>query len=495
MYPARPSDHARREAGRATIGVGADFFEALSVMHPAAEEDRFLDLRGESDDPRRRFALEVVARLREKGFTALWAGGCVRDLIFGEVPTDYDVATDAAPEEVLKIFPRAVAVGISYGVVRALGPKDAGEVEIAAFRRDGDYLDGRRPESVSFGTAEEDASRRDFTINGMFLDPIDGRIIDFVGGRRDLSARLIRAIGDPFQRFREDKLRLLRAVRFAARFDFEIETETKNALAIMADQVVVVAPERIAQELRKMLTHRSRAKALALALETGLLAAVMPEVARMKGLFQGKPVRPDGDLWDHTLLALEHLPRDASFPLAFAALLHDVGKPSAKGLRDRKVTFYQHEIIGRGIAESIARRLRLSNLEKERICWLVENHQALGEATKLREARLKKLLATEGIDELLTLHRADALATDGDTSQVDYCERYLREQPQGPINPPDLITGHDLVRHGLKPGPLFSKILESVREAQLDRVVVSKKEALAWIDRRLAEGFWEAETH
>ena len=482
------------ESARCAVGLMQtrdDWAAAFST--PRLRQGTFVDLHFDSDDARRRFAREVVDRLRAEGFQALWAGGCVRDMLLGIKPTDYDVATNATPEQVLKLFRRAVAVGVSYGVVRALGSKGSGDVEIATFRRDGAYLDGRRPESVTFGSAVEDASRRDFTINGMFLDPIAGDVIDYVKGREDLAARVLRAIGEPTERFQEDKLRLLRGVRFAARFDLDIEGRTREALMNMADQVVVVAPERIAQEFRKMLVHSSRSRALTLAFETGLLAAILPELVPMKGLSQNKPVQPDGDLWDHTLLALDGLGDEPSFPLAFATLLHDVGKPRTKGLQEGKITFHQHEIVGRRIAESICRRLKLSNAERERIEWLVENHQALGEATRLREARLKKLLASAGIDELLALHRADALATNGDTSQVDYCEYYLREQPQGPINPPDLVTGHDLVRHGLKPGPRFSTILEVVREAQLDRVILSKRDALAWIDQKIAEGHWPDE--
>lgn len=441
-----------------------------------------------SSEARRRFAIEVVARLRGAGFEALWAGGCVRDLILGREPSDFDVATDATPERVMALFRRTVPVGVSFGVVRVLGPEDAGEVEVATFRSDGAYVDGRRPETVRFGSPREDAARRDFTINGMFLDPDSNEVIDFVGGRADLRDRILRAIGDPAERFAEDKLRLLRAVRFAARFDLAIEPATRAALVAMADQIHVVAAERIADELRKMLAHPSRARALTLALEVGLVAALWPELAAMEGLFQGKPTQPDGDLWDHTMLVLEHLPEAPSFALALAALLHDVGKPRTRGLQDGRMTFYNHEQVGARIADRIARDLRLSNADRQRVAWLVEHHQYLGEARKMREAKLKRILSAPGIDELLALHRADALATDGDTAEVDYCAFYLRNQPNGPLNPPPLVSGHDLQRHGLEPGPRFAVILDAVREAQLDRVVHSKRDALDWIDRELAAG-------
>lgn len=437
-------------------------------------------------DPRRAFATEVVARLRAAGFSSLWAGGCVRDLLLGHEPADFDVATEATPEQVMGLFRRTVPVGISFGVVRVLGPEGAGEVEVATFRSDGEYRDGRRPESVRYGDARLDAERRDFTINGMFLDPMTGEILDYVGGRADLEARVLRAIGEPEERFTEDKLRLLRSVRFAARFGLTIEPRTLAALRAMAGQVRVVAAERIAQELRRMLVHPTRAKAMDLAMDSGLVAAILPPMARTVGLFQGKPVQPDGDLWDHIKLVLDLLPPNPSFPLAFAALLHDVGKPETKGLNHGRTTFHNHEQVGRAIADRLSRHLKLANAERERVSWLVEYHQYLGEAMKLREAKLKRILAEPGIDELLGLHRADALASTGDAGHVDYCEHYLHEQPAGPINPPPLLNGHDLARHGLRPGPQTRVHLELVREAQLDRLVHSKKEALDWLDRQLA---------
>jgi poly(A) polymerase len=440
-----------------------------------------------SHDPRGRFATEVVSRLRAEGYQALWAGGCVRDLILGHPPTDYDVATDATPEQVRGLFRRTVPVGVSFGVVRVLGPNDAGEVEVATFRSDDAYVDGRRPVSVTYSTPEADASRRDFTINGMFLDPLHGEVIDYVGGREDLHAGILRAIGNPGERFAEDKLRLLRAVRFAARFGLEIEPQTRAAIVAMADQVRVVAAERIAQELKKLLVHRSRAIGIDLAFDVGLVAAILPELVPMKGLFQGKPVQPNGDLWDHTLLVLENLPTEPSVPLAFGALLHDVGKPRTKGLQDGRVTFLHHELAGRRIADEIGRRLRLSNADRERITWLVEFHQYLGEAKSLREAKLKRMLAQSGIEDLLALHRADALASTGDTSQIDYCEWYRREQPNGPLDPPPLVTGHDLARHGLTPGPQFHTLLEMLYEAQLEGHFKSKLEGLEWLDRHRQE--------
>jgi len=439
----------------------------------------------------RDFALDVVQRLRQAGYQSLWAGGSVRDLILGQTPADYDVATDATPEQAMRVLPYpAVTVGISFGVVLVRDPSRQGvEVEVATFRSDGAYVDGRRPESVVFGSPELDAARRDFTINGMFMDPLTGALFDYVGGLADLKRHLLRAIGDPAARFHEDKLRLLRAIRLAARFQLRIEPGTRAALQSMAGQVVSVSAERIAQELRRMLVHQSRTQAMNLALDMGLVAAILPPLVPMKGLFQGKPIQPEGDLWDHTMLVLDLLPSEPGFALAFAALLHDAGKPSTKVFQRGRYDFPNHERAGAGIADRLCRSLKLSNAERERITWLVTFHQYLGEARTLRDSKLKRILAEPGIDDLLALQRADALASTGNTEQVDYCQYYLEVQPAGPINPPPLITGDDLVRHGLKPGAQFATILESTREAQLDGQIHSKLEALDWVDRQLASGW------
>ncbi|SIN98389.1 poly(A) polymerase [Singulisphaera sp. GP187] len=434
----------------------------------------------------REFATEIVGRLRHEGFQAYWAGGCVRDVLLGLEPADYDVATDATPEQVMAIFGRrTIPVGVSFGVVRVRDSRGGGEVEVATFRSDGAYVDGRHPESVVFSSPEQDAERRDFTINGMFSDPFSGEVIDYVGGRADLDARILRAIGDPWARFREDKLRLLRAIRFASRFRLTIDPATESALVTMASQIHVVAAERIAQEFRRMLVHDSRARAMNRLLETGLAAHILPPLLPMKGVFQGKPVQPEGDLWDHVLLVLDLLPPAPSFPLAFATLLHDVGKPRTMATYKGRISFHNHELVGRKIADDLCRRLKLSNTEREQVCWLVEFHQYLGDATRLREAKLKRMLSMPGIDDLLALHRADALASIGESPQVDYCRYYIEAQPSGPINPAPLVTGHDLVRHGLTPGSHFSTILEQIREAQLDRVINSKREALDWLDEHL----------
>jgi poly(A) polymerase len=437
----------------------------------------------------REFAISVVQRLCEAGFEALWAGGCVRDELLGLIPQDYDVATSALPKEVRRLFSRSVAVGASFGVIEVLGPRDLPEpltVEVATFRSDVSYSDGRHPDSVVFASAREDALRRDFTINGMFFDPLKGELVDYVNGQTDLQARILRAIGIPEMRFTEDKLRLLRGVRIAARFGLDIEPATNAALQRMAATINAVSAERIADELRKMLVHPQRVRSMNLLLESGLAAAVLPEILPMRGLPQGSPHAPTGDLWDHVMRVLELLGPSPSFTLALAALLHDVGKPRTAGRTPDRYTFYYHEHVGSRVADEICRRLKLSNAAREQIVWLVEKHQILSDAQHMRTSKLKTLLAHPAIKELLALHRADALASEHSADHVDYCEYLLREWSAGELNPPPLLTGHDLTRHGLTPGPQFKRLLDAVREAQLDGAVHSAREALEIVDQLLA---------
>ncbi len=434
----------------------------------------------------RDFAIAVVRRLREAGHEALWAGGCVRDELLGRVPRDYDVASSARPEEVRKLFRRTVAVGMAFGVVEVLGPKPL-KVQVATFRSDGAYTDGRHPDAVVFSSAREDALRRDFTINGMFFDPLEDRLIDYVEGQEDLKAKVLRAIGDPAARFAEDKLRMLRAVRLATRFELEIEPATLAAIRKMASQIGVVSAERIADELRQLLVHPRRAAGLTLLDQTDLVWPLVPELLPMQNLPQGPPSAPTGDLWQHVLRVLDLLGPEVSFPLALATLLHDVGKPRSVGRTPDRYTFYSHEHIGRRMAEEICLRLKLSNAERERVAWLVEKHQFLADARQMRTSKLKTTLAHPGIGELLALHRADALASDRAADHVDYCEFLLREWTETDLNPPPLLTGHDLTRHGLEPGPRFKELLDAVREAQLEGTITTPGQALQMVDRLSAE--------
>ena len=435
----------------------------------------------------RDFAIDVVRRLRGEGFQALWAGGCVRDQLLGLSPKDYDVATDARPEDVQRLFRRTVAVGASFGVVEVLGP-DRLKVQVATFRADVSYSDGRHPDAVVFASAREDALRRDFTINGMFFDPLENQVVDYVGGRKDLEARVLRAIGEPAARFAEDKLRLLRAVRFAAHYELSLDPATAAAIQAMADQLPVVSAERIAEELRRLLVDPHRARGIQLLDELGLDRAILPELLEMKGVPQGPPDAPTGDLWDHVLRVLDLLGPNPSFPLAFAALLHDVGKRRTVGRTPDRYTFYNHEHVSRRMAADICRRLKLSNAERERIEWLVEKHQFLCDAPQMRKSKLKMILVHPGIHELLALHRADAQASGRGQEHVDFCEQRLREWSADELNPPPLITGDDLVRRGLEPGPHFKAWLDAVREAQLEGTIATPEEAIALVFRLRTEG-------
>jgi putative nucleotidyltransferase with HDIG domain len=441
----------------------------------------------------RDFALEVVQRLRQAGHQALWAGGCVRDELLGKMPKDYDVASDARPEQVRRLFRRTVAVGQSFGVVEVLGPRDRDhpdqpplKVQVATFRSDGAYTDGRHPDAVTFSSPREDALRRDFTINGMFFDPVEGQVIDYVGGRDDLAAGVLRAIGDPATRFAEDKLRMLRAVRIATRFNLTIDPATADAARAMAGQIDAVSAERIAEELRQLLVHPARARGMALMDDLGLVAAALPDLTPMKGQPQGPPGAPTGNLWEHVLRVLDLL-HDPSFPLAFAALVHDIGKPRTVGRTPDRYTFYNHEHVGRRMAGQMCLELRLSTAERERVEWLVEKHQFLCDARHMKTSKLKTTLAHPGIGELLALHRADAEASGRSTDHVEYCEGLLREWGAEELNPPPLLTGHDLTRLGLEPGPAFKRLLDAVREAQLDGTITTPRQALDLVQRLLAE--------
>lgn len=443
----------------------------------------------------REFALDVVRTLQKAGYTALWAGGCVRDELLGLVPQDYDVATSARPEQLRALFRRRNEIGASFGVVQVIGPRgDDGEwltIEVATFRSDVSYTDGRRPDAVVFSSPEEDAKRRDFTINGMFFDPVKSELIDFVGGRADLHAKILRAIGNPVERFTEDKLRILRAVRIATRFDLTIDPATHDAAKRMASEIRVVSAERIAEELRKLLVHSNRARGLRLLRELEQIEPILPELIPTYTLPQGLPDAPTGTLWDHIVRVMECLEAEVSFPLAFAALLHDVGKPRVFARTADKYTFHRHEQVGAEMAERIAERLRLSNVETVRLRWLVEKHMYLADAPTMRPSKLKPILVHPGIRELLALHRADALASGKSLEHVEFCERILRDTPPEELNPPPIVTGEDLIAMGLKPGPDFKRLLDAVREAQLEGRVRTKEQGLELVEELLRE--WQKE--
>ena len=407
----------------------------------------------------RQFALEVVRRLRAADFEAYWAGGCVRDGLLGQEPKDYDVATNATPDQIRDVFGRhrTLALGAAFGVITVLGPRPAGQVEVATFRQDVGYSDGRHPDSVRFSSAREDAQRRDFTVNGLFYDPVAQRVIDYVGGQEDLDRRVIRAVGDPVERFTEDKLRMLRAVRFSAAYEFRLEAKTLEAIRRMASEITVVSPERISTEMQRILVDGNRATGMRLLFETGLAAAILPEVVSSdEKLREG---------FERSLRVIDRF-NGPGFSLVLAGLLHNRGDAAD--------------------AEKVCRRWRLSNRQTDRVTWLVENHVALQGAQTKRWSKLQKVLVTDGIDDLLALSEAECQVSEVDTRDIDWC-RSLLERSAENLDPPPLLTGDDLISHGVVPGPNYGILLQRVRDAQLDEEVRSREEALALVDRMLAE--------
>ena len=434
-------------------------------------------------------ATRVVRELREHGFSAYLAGGCVRDLVLGREPTDYDVATSATPDEVMRIFPRTYAVGAQFGVVLVPVLRDGpqGEranyaIEVATFRSDGLYSDGRHPDQVRFSSdARLDVQRRDFTINGLLLDPLTQEVLDYVGGRRDLELGIIRAIGDPYQRFSEDKLRMLRAVRFAARFGYQIEKQTLDAVRELAAKIHQVSHERIRDEVLKMLTEGRARRAFELLDETGLLEQVLPEVKKMQGVEQPPQFHPEGDVWVHTLMLLEGLPAGCSRTLALGVLLHDVGKPPTFRRAPDRIRFDQHDEVGTKMAEGICRRFRLSNEETDQVCALVANHMRFGAVARMKESTLKRFFRLPQFEEHLELHRLDCLSSHRDLSLYDFAKEKFQTMPAGQIRPAPLITGNDLIAAGYKPGPRFKELLTAVEDAQLERTITTKEEALGLV--------------
>lgn len=430
----------------------------------------------------RNAATRIVRRLRDAGYEALFAGGCVRDQLLGLSPKDYDVATSAPAERVLGLFPGSLPVGVQFGVV--LVPSGPHRTEVATFRRDGTYLDSRHPIEVHFGSAEQDAQRRDFTINGMFFDSIAERVIDYVGGADDLRRGVVRAIGDPAARLEEDKLRMLRAVRFAARLGFTIDDATWAAVRRAAPEIVRITFERIGEEVRMILCEGAARRGFELLHASGLLAAVLPEVAAMEGVEQSPEHHPEGDVWRHTLRLLEQL-RDPSETLAFGALLHDVAKPVCAARRatpaGERITFYGHPERGAEMAVVMLQRLKRSRAAWERVAYLVRNHLRLVNAPQMRTATLKRFLREDGIGELLELARIDALAASGDLQYYEFCRARRAELSHEQMHPPPLVTGHDLIALGHHPGPRLGEILHAVEEAQLEGTLASREDALAWV--------------
>ena len=430
-------------------------------------------------------ATRLVERLRAAGHEALFAGGCVRDRLLGKEAHDIDIATSARPEEIQKLFPRTVAVGAQFGVIVVL--EDGGEFQVATFRSDGAYRDGRHPESVAFTNAEGDARRRDFTVNGLFFDPLTRQILDFVGGEADLRAGILRSIGDPHARFAEDKLRLIRCVRFAASLGFEIEAETWRALLERAPEITAVSAERIRDELVKIFSHPSRVRGFDLLDQSGLLAILLPEVEALKGCEQPPDFHPEGDVFVHTRLMLSLLPERVSTPLVFSVLFHDIGKPPTFLIDETgRIRFNGHESISASMTEKIFARLRFSNAETEATVVGVKNHMAFKDVQNMRVATLKRFLARPTIDDELELHRVDCQGSHGLLDNYDFLLRKREEFSNEPLIPPPLITGRDLIAAGLQPGPPFKKLLDSAQALQLEGGLKTREDALVWLREELA---------
>jgi poly(A) polymerase len=450
---------------------------------------RFAHRSGYSDpvksSPMEKIAREVAARLRESGHVAYFAGGCVRDMVRGLAPKDYDIVTDARPEAVQKLFPRTYAVGAHFGVIIVL--ENGFQFEVATFRSDDAYIDGRHPSAVHFSSPEEDAQRRDFTINGMFYDPVAEKVIDLVGGCADIDAKLVRAIGDPARRFAEDRLRMLRAVRFATVLDYQIDKKTWDALVANASSINQISAERIREELVSIFVSPNRVRGWDLLDSSGLMAAILPELEAMKGVLQPEQFHPEGDVFVHTRLMLQLLPDNVSVPLVFAVLFHDVAKPvTATVDKTGRIRFNDHDRIGAQMTEAIMRRLRFSGAEIEATVEMVRQHMVFKDVPNMRVAKLKRFMARPTFDDELELHRVDCESSHRMLDNYEFLLRRREEFANEPIIPPPLVRGDDLIAFGLKPGPKFGEILEAVQTRQLEGTLRTRDEALEWVKREYA---------
>jgi poly(A) polymerase len=430
-------------------------------------------------------ALSIIKTLSEQGYQAVYAGGCVRDYILGLEPNDIDIATNARPNEIEALFPKTVAVGKAFGVIVVI--VDGEEFEVATFRSDGAYSDGRRPDSIEFTSLEEDARRRDLTINGMFYDPLTDKIIDVVGGQTDLEQKIIRLIGNPYDRIKEDKLRLMRVVRFAARLGFEIEENTLQAVQQNSQQILSVSAERIADEMTKILGVKDKKRALELLLGTGLLSEILPEVVAMVGCEQPLEFHKEGDVWVHTLLALGLLPENVSDTLLWGVFLHDIGKPSTQTFEDR-IRFSGHDMKGKYMAEEILKRLKFSNEFIDHVVSMVEHHMKFPVAEKMRVSKLKRFMNLHKFDEHLELHRVDCMSSHGGLEHYEFMQRKLKEFEATPETVkldklPRLVTGFDLIALGYPKGPSFRTMLDDVQDQQLEEKLFTRDQAIEYIKR------------
>ena len=432
-------------------------------------------------------AASIVQKLHEHGYVAYFAGGCIRDALQDIPPKDIDIATSASPGQVQALFQRTIPVGIQFGVVRVL-VSDL-EFEVASFRSDGVYLDGRRPSEIRFSTPEQDALRRDFTINGMFYDPLNDRVIDYVNGREDLSGKLIRAIGQPSERFAEDRLRMLRAIRFATTLAFEIESRTWSAVKADAQAITVVSPERIRDELLKILVSPHRLRGFDLLDMSGLLAEILPELAALKGCEQPEQFHPEGDVFVHTRLMLSMLAPNASAAEVLAVLLHDIGKPPTRSFdpADQRIRFNGHDRVGAEMADAVMTRLRFPRHEIDLVVDVVRNHMVFKDVQQMRPARLRRFMARPHFGIELELHRVDCAGSHGDLENYHFLVRKASEFAQEPLIPTPLVRGDDLISMGLQPGPRIGELLEAVQTAQLEGEVTTRAQALEWLEKTLGK--------
>ena len=427
---------------------------------------------------KRETATEIVSRLREAGFQAYLVGGCVRDLLMAIPPKDYDVATSAPPQAVSEMFPETIPVGAQFGVVILI--HQGNQHEVATFRSDHRYEDGRRPTEVRFSESpQEDVERRDFTINGLLYDPLEERVLDFVGGREDIDNRIIRTIGDAETRFEEDRLRMLRAVRFAARLQFTLEPQTLSAIRLLASKIHSVSIERCRDEILKILTEGQARRGFELLEETGLLHETLPDIEKMKGVPQPPEFHPEGDVWVHTLMMLERM-ESPTPTLALGVLLHDVGKPPTFTVADR-IRFNNHADIGSRMAEEICEGLRLPTRATERVRELVKHHLRFKDFPHMRRSTQKRFLWMEGFEEHLELHRLDCISSHGDLTNYHLARKVLEETSTEQIRPAPLLTGDDLIEQGYTPGPLFKEILTGVEDAQLEGTITCRADALDFV--------------
>ncbi|MDG1853398.1 MAG: CCA tRNA nucleotidyltransferase [Verrucomicrobiales bacterium] len=433
-------------------------------------------------DPIKEEATKVISKLQQSGYLAYFAGGCVRDLLRDEIPTDYDIATNALPEQVTTLFSKTRSVGAHFGVIIVISGEFA--FEVATFRNDGSYGDGRRPETVEFTSPEEDVLQRDFTINGIFYDPIQGLTIDYVNGQDDIKSGTVKAIGNPESRFKEDHLRLLRAVRFAARFDYKIEGNTWAAICSNAKEIKNISEERIRDEFSKILVDPQRVRGFDLLMESGLMEAIIPEILDLKGCEQPPQFHPEGDVFVHTRLMLTLLKEDPSLPLVLSVLLHDIGKPATFSYDEEadRIRFNGHDKIGAHMAADILKRLKFPNKVIEEVTEMVANHMTFKDVQKMREAKLKRFMARPTFEDETELHRVDCLGSWGGLDNYDFLNQKRTEFDNEPIIPTPILTGKDLIQIGWKPSPELGEILTKVQDLQLEGSLNTKEEALEWVN-------------